>query len=141
MIIGSIYIVFAGADFFGPFQAFLITLGVPIAAWCGVFLADLVLRRRDYDQEALYDARGRYGSVGWVAVVVMLLGTVLGWGLVTRATARSTSLGGLPARPPRPRRQDRLLGLHRARRAGRAGRRLRRYLLLGAVRVRSQERV
>jgi NCS1 family nucleobase:cation symporter-1 len=83
MIIGSIYVVFRAPNFFGPFQAFLITLGVPIAAWCGVFLADLALRRRDYDQAALYDPRGRYGSVGWVAVGSMVLGTALGWGLVT----------------------------------------------------------
>jgi len=83
MIIGSIYVVFVATDFFGPFQAFLITLGVPIAAWCGVFLADLALRKRDYDQEALYDARGRYGSVNVVAVGTMLLATILGWGLVS----------------------------------------------------------
>lgn len=83
MILGSIYVVFIATDFFGPFQAFLITLGVPIAAWCGVFLADLALRRRDYDQAALYDASGRYGSVGWVGVGAMVVGTVLGWGLVT----------------------------------------------------------
>jgi purine-cytosine permease-like protein len=83
MIIGSIYVVFVATDFFTPFQAFLITLGVPIAAWCGVFLADLALRRRDYDQVALYDPNGRYGSVGWVAVVAMVVGTALGWGLVT----------------------------------------------------------
>jgi cytosine/uracil/thiamine/allantoin permease len=64
-------------------RAFLITLGVPIAAWCGVFLADLALRRRDYDQEALYDANGRYGSIGWVAVGAMVVGTFVGWGLVS----------------------------------------------------------
>jgi nucleobase:cation symporter-1, NCS1 family len=83
MIIGSIYVVFVATDFFGPFQAFLITLGVPIAAWCGVFLADLALRRRDYAQEALYDADGRYGSIGWVAVGAMVVGTFVGWGLVS----------------------------------------------------------
>jgi purine-cytosine permease-like protein len=83
MIIGSIYVVFVATDFFGPFQAFLITLGVPIAAWCGVFLADLAMRRRDYDQEALYDATGRYGSIGWVAVGAMVVGTFVGWGLVS----------------------------------------------------------
>src|SRR5206468_3560526 len=67
------------------FQAFLITLGVPIAAWCGYFLGDLALRRRDYADAELYDPRGRYGWVNPVAVAAMAAGTVLGWGLVTSA--------------------------------------------------------
>ena len=51
MVIGATYILFyAGSDFVTIFEAFLIVLGVPMAAWCGVFLADLLLRRRDYDE-------------------------------------------------------------------------------------------
>jgi purine-cytosine permease-like protein len=84
MILGTIYIVWVAADdFLGIFQGFLITLGVPMAAWCGVFLADLLLRRRDYDEPALFTARGRYGAVGWPAVLVMAVATIVGWGLVT----------------------------------------------------------
>ena len=45
-------------DFIGPFQGFLITLGVPIAAWCGIMLADIALRKRDYaERRALRPAR------------------------------------------------------------------------------------
>jgi NCS1 family nucleobase:cation symporter-1 len=95
MIIGSIYVVFVSTDFQATFTGFLITLGVPIAAWCGVFLGDLALRRQDYDQVALYDARGRYGSVGAVAVGTMLIATVIGWGLVTNATNGFTWQGYL----------------------------------------------
>ena len=85
MILGAIYIVWiSGSDFIYIFEGFLITLGVPMAAWCGVFLADLLLRRRDYDQPALYDARGRYGAVGWPAVVSMVAATAVGWGLVVQ---------------------------------------------------------
>ncbi|KQQ05063.1 MULTISPECIES: purine-cytosine permease family protein [unclassified Rathayibacter] len=82
MILGAIYVVFIAGDFLGPFQGFLITLGVPIAGWLGVFLADLILRRRDYDQEALYDSRGRYGSVSIAPVLLVVVGSVIGWGLV-----------------------------------------------------------
>ena len=100
MILGTIYIVWVAADdFLGIFQGFLITLGVPMAAWCGVFLADLMLRRRDYDEPALYTARGRYGAVGWPAVIVMAVATVVGWGLVTQPFgAQAPRLAGLPAR-------------------------------------------
>jgi purine-cytosine permease-like protein len=83
MILGTIYIVWVAAgDFLGIFEGFLITLGVPMAAWCGVFLADLMLRRRDYDEPSLFTARGRYGAAGWPAVLVMAAATVIGWGLV-----------------------------------------------------------
>jgi nucleobase:cation symporter-1, NCS1 family len=83
MLIGAIAVAFFAPDFVSPFEAFLVTLGVPIAAWAGVFLADVALRRRDYASAELYDVRGRYGDVSWRAVGLVVLGTVLGWGLVT----------------------------------------------------------
>jgi len=87
MVLGAIYLVFVADTFFFPFQGFLITLGVPIAAWCGVLLADILLRRRDYADAELYDRRGRYGSVRWLAVCLVVVGTVIGWGLVTNTYA------------------------------------------------------
>jgi purine-cytosine permease-like protein len=87
MIIGTIYIVWFAETFIGPFQGFLITLGVPIAGWCGVFLADLALRRSAYAETDLYRPEGRYGAVNPLAVGLVLLGTALGWGLVTNAAA------------------------------------------------------
>jgi NCS1 family nucleobase:cation symporter-1 len=90
MMIGAVYVVFIADDFLGPFQAFLITVGVPIAAWAGVFVADLALRHQDYADAELYDPRGRYGSIGWPAVLLVVGGTVLGWGLVV-TTSPSTS--------------------------------------------------
>jgi purine-cytosine permease-like protein len=87
MILGTIYVVWVANDFIGPFQGFLITLGVPIAAWCGVFLADLAMRRQDYAEPDLYRPAGRYGTVGLPAVVSMVVGTLVGWGLVTNTFA------------------------------------------------------
>ncbi len=83
MIVGTVYVVFFADDFFKPFQGFLITLGVPIAAWCGVFLADLLLRKRDYAEPELFEPRGRYGSVQTVPIALLVIGTAVGWGLVT----------------------------------------------------------
>jgi nucleobase:cation symporter-1, NCS1 family len=82
MIVGTIYVVWIATDFIGPFQGFLITLGVPIAAWCGIFLGDLARRRQSYAEPDLYDPRGRYGSVNLLAVGTLLVATVIGWGLV-----------------------------------------------------------
>jgi nucleobase:cation symporter-1, NCS1 family len=94
MILGTIYVVWIASNFIGPFQGFLITLGVPIAAWCGVFLADLLLRKRDYAEADLFNPRGRYGSINWVAVGTTVLATFLGWGLVTNTFAAWLSWQG-----------------------------------------------
>ncbi|WP_411149794.1 purine-cytosine permease family protein [Streptomyces sp. A30] len=87
MIAGSVYIVFVADDFLGQFMGFLTTLGVPIAAWCGIMLADLLLRRRDYDEGDLYRPRGRYGDVPPTPLLLTLAATALGWGLVTNSAA------------------------------------------------------
>jgi NCS1 family nucleobase:cation symporter-1 len=95
MVIGAVYFVWFADDFFGPFQGFLITLAVPIAAWAGIFIADLALRRRDYAALDLYDPRGRYGAWNVPTVVWFLLATFVGWGLVTKAYNAPDWLGWL----------------------------------------------
>ena len=94
MVIGTIWVVFFADDFLGPFQGFLYTLGVPVAAWAGIILADIAMRHHDYAEAELYDPRGRYGDVRWSAVILLVVGTVLGWGLVTNTTADILSWQG-----------------------------------------------
>jgi len=95
MVLGTIYIVWVADSFLGVFMAFLIILGVPMAAWCGVFLADLTLRKRDYDTLALFDKSRLYGSVNVVSVAIMLVATAVGWGLVIDTTGSGKGLGWL----------------------------------------------
>jgi purine-cytosine permease-like protein len=99
MIAGTIYVVFFSSNFIGPFEGFLITLGVPISAWCGVMLADIALRRANYDDHALYDPAGRYGSVRPVPVFLMVAGTVIGFGLVVNSYASWLSWQGYLLKP------------------------------------------
>ncbi|MBJ7905638.1 purine-cytosine permease family protein [Streptomyces sp. NPDC003656] len=87
MIAGSIYIVFFGGAFLDEFMGFLTTLGVPIAAWCGVMLADLALRHRDYDEGDLYRPEGRYGDAPVLPLALTVAATAVGWGLVTNTAA------------------------------------------------------
>ena len=87
MVIGAVYMVFFAGDFLGPFQGFLITLGVPVAAWCGIFLADVALRRTGYAVRDLFDPRGRYGNVRSLAIALVAIGAFVGWGLVTNTFA------------------------------------------------------
>jgi nucleobase:cation symporter-1, NCS1 family len=87
MTLGTIYVVFVAHNFIGQFEGFLITLGVPIAAWCGVMLADIALRRRDYAEPELFTPAGRYGDVRWLPVATVVVSTAIGWGLVTNSSA------------------------------------------------------
>lgn len=87
MIAGTIYVVFFSKNFIGPFQGFLITLGVPISAWCGIMLADIALRRKDYSDADLYNPSGRYGSIRWIPVGLMAGATAIGFGLVVNSAA------------------------------------------------------
>ncbi|WP_109471700.1 purine-cytosine permease family protein [Ornithinimicrobium cavernae] len=82
LTLGTIYVVFFAESFLAPFQSFLITLGVPIAAWAGILIADIMLRRRNYDEAALFDGRGRYGGWNWTSIGLMVVASVVGWGLV-----------------------------------------------------------
>jgi purine-cytosine permease-like protein len=91
MVLGTIYILFiASSDFLYKFlEGFLITLAVPIGAWCGVVLADIVLRHRDYEDADLFRSHGRYASVQPASVALLLLGCGIGWGLVTASSSTS----------------------------------------------------
>jgi nucleobase:cation symporter-1, NCS1 family len=87
MTLGTIYIVWIAGDFFAPFQGFLITLGVPIAVWSAIFVADVVLRKRDYVEADLFDPKGIYGAWNIRSIALVAVGTVIGWGFVTNTFA------------------------------------------------------
>ena len=93
MLIGTIYFVWIADDFFFPFQGFLITLGVPIAAWSAIFVTD-VLMRKSYHEVDLYKQDGRYGAWNWGSIAVMAIGSIVGWGFVTNNFASWLSWQG-----------------------------------------------
>ena len=87
MTIGTIYLVWIAKDFLGPLQGFLITLGVPVAVWSAIFVADVILRQRDYEDAELFDARGRYGSWNFTSIGLLAIGSFIGFGFVTNTFA------------------------------------------------------
>jgi NCS1 family nucleobase:cation symporter-1 len=88
MTIASIYVLFiASGDFFTQFQGFIITLGVPVSAWAGIMLADIALRKREYDEDAFYDGSGRYGAFRLPTLAILIVASVVGFGFVTNTSA------------------------------------------------------
>ena len=94
MLAGSIYIVWIADNFFFPFQGFLITLGVPIATWSAIFVTDVLLRKRAYDEIDLYRLEGLYGIWNFKSLTLMGIGSFIGWGFVTNTFASWLSWQG-----------------------------------------------
>jgi nucleobase:cation symporter-1, NCS1 family len=94
MTLGTIYIVWVAGDFFGPFQGFLITLGVPIAVWSAIFVADVVMRKQDYVEADLFNPKGIYGSWNLRSLSLVAIGSIIGWGFVTNTFASWLSWQG-----------------------------------------------
>jgi purine-cytosine permease-like protein len=86
MFAGTIYLVWIADDFFFPFQGFLITLGVPIATWSAIFVADILVRPRFHETD-LYKLDGRYGRWNGSSLILMTFGSIVGWGFVTNTFA------------------------------------------------------
>jgi NCS1 family nucleobase:cation symporter-1 len=87
MLAGTFYIVWVANNFFYPFQGFLITLGVPVAVWSAIFVADVVMRKKAYSEKDLFDSNGLYGSVNKGSITLMGIGSIIGWGFVTNTFA------------------------------------------------------
>jgi len=52
-----------------------------------MFLADVALRTRDYAEADLFTPQGRYGDIRWMPIIIVVVATVMGWGLVTNRAA------------------------------------------------------
>jgi NCS1 family nucleobase:cation symporter-1 len=94
MLGGTIYIVWYAGNFIGPFQGFLITLGVPIAVWSAIFVADVMMRKGDYAEDELFRPGGRYGAWNFRSIGLIILGSIVGWGFVTNPFASWLSWQG-----------------------------------------------
>ena len=57
-------------------------IGVPVAAWSGIFVSDILIRRIAYHEISLSRAYGFYKSVNWVNLSAWVAGSGLGYGLI-----------------------------------------------------------
>lgn len=63
------------------------TLAVPIAAWAGIFGAEMMIRNRKFSPQALLQRGGVYADVHWVNFAMLLVASVVGFGLTTGTVA------------------------------------------------------
>ena len=93
MLFGVIYIVWISDNFLMPFQGFLITIGVPLAAWSAIFVADVILRK-SLDHGALYNPLGKYRGINWQMISLLIVSSFIGFGFVTNTFASWLSWQG-----------------------------------------------
>ena len=61
------------------------TLAVPVAAWAGIFGAEIMIRRHGFDADSLLRRGGIYPAVRWVNLVGLLVISAIGFGLTSAA--------------------------------------------------------
>ncbi|KAA9394850.1 cytosine permease [Kocuria coralli] len=81
--LGAVYFLLIADNFYDPFISFIVLLAVPITAWVGVFIADMI-RRRDYGGDDLLDLSPGSpfwytGGVEWRATGVWAVAIVSGY--------------------------------------------------------------
>lgn len=59
------------------------SLAVPIAAWAGIFGAEMMIRSKRFDSPSLVKRGGTYPDVRWVNLVMLIVASAIGFGLTT----------------------------------------------------------
>ncbi len=78
-------LVFLADDARGLIRDVATTIAVPVAAWAGIFAAEIMIRRRGFDAESLLRRGGIYPAVRWANLVGLVVISAIGFGLTSAA--------------------------------------------------------
>ncbi|MFT8592009.1 MAG: cytosine permease [Bifidobacterium sp.] len=92
---GAMYFMLGSGGFYGPFVTFISLLAVPLTAWTGVFLVDMMVRKR-YDSSALLqlNKESRYWywhGINVSATMSWLIGLAVGFLFVTAKVSENVT--------------------------------------------------
>jgi len=76
-------LVFLAGDARGLIRDIATTIAVPVAAWAGIFGAEIMIRREGFDTESLLRRGGSYPAVRWVNLVGLVVISAIGFGLTS----------------------------------------------------------
>ncbi|MES2094248.1 MAG: cytosine permease [Actinomycetota bacterium] len=65
------------------FRDLATTIAVPVAAWAGIFAAEMILRRRRFDTASLVSRGGVYRDVNWPNLVMLVVASAVGLGFTS----------------------------------------------------------
>lgn len=87
VLAGAFAITLVGVDLTGLFRDVATTLAVPVAAWVGIFAADVMIRSRGYDSSSLLRTGGVYPTVNWVNLASLIVISAIGFGFTSATLA------------------------------------------------------
>lgn len=67
------------------FTGYALTLAIPVGAWAGVFVSDVLIRRIAYHEVSLTRSYGFYKRFNWINLSGWLLAVIVGFGLIKAA--------------------------------------------------------
>jgi purine-cytosine permease-like protein len=81
-LVGASAVVYFITDAWGLLSDLAIFIAVPVAAWSGIFVSDILIRRIAYHEISLSRGYGFYKSVNWVNLSGWAVATAIGYGLI-----------------------------------------------------------
>ncbi|MDP9028069.1 MAG: cytosine permease [Actinomycetota bacterium] len=76
-------LLFLVSDLSTVVRSLIITLAVPVAAWAGIFAAEMMIRTRRFHTSSLLAPGGIYPRVRWLNLVALVLVSAVSYGFVT----------------------------------------------------------
>ena len=76
-------LIFVVTDFGSLLRDLVVTIAVPVAAWAGIFAAEMMIRTRRFHAASLLAPGGLYPQVRWLNFLALIVISVIGLGLVT----------------------------------------------------------
>jgi purine-cytosine permease-like protein len=70
-------------EFSQLFRDIATTVAVPIAAWAGLFGAEIMIRKRRFDSTSLLERGGVYEDVRWGNLIALIVITAIGYGFLS----------------------------------------------------------
>jgi hypothetical protein len=83
MLVIAIIIANALTDFSQLFRDLATTVAVPVAAWAGIFGAEIMMRKRRFDSPSLLNRGGVYEDVRPVNLIALVVISAVGYGFLS----------------------------------------------------------
>jgi purine-cytosine permease-like protein len=83
MLLIAIIMSNALTDFTQLFRDFATTVAVPVAAWAGIFGAEMMIRKRRFDSHSLLNRGGVYADVRWGNLIALVAISGIGYGFLS----------------------------------------------------------
>ena len=83
VLVMGVLLLLMGTDARGVTRDIATTIAVPVAAWAGIFCAEMMIRNRRFHAPSLLIRGGVYPDVRWINLIALVVITVIGLGFTT----------------------------------------------------------